>query len=313
MGEKLRFLITGGAGFIGHHLCKFIMKSNPSAEIVVVDSLDTGSRSHLGKDVRLINRPIQSLEPKDWSSILKSGDKVFHLAAQKHNTPQATPLTIIENNAIGTNNLLLACANSNVSRVVFTSSLYAYGNLGPKAMLETDTLKPTTHYGASKAYGEFLARTYEFNHDLEYSIARLFFIYGKKQFPGTGYKSVIVKNFQRAQKNQAMEICGDGKQSLDYVHVFDCVSALYQMAFHENAKNQIFNISSGKPTAIKDLISLMMDISRSNSKIDYLPADWTAGSSRFGDNEKIMRLLEWRPEIGLGDGLAEVWEEIHDQ
>ena len=300
----MRALVTGGAGFIGRHLVDNLIEDN--FEVIVLDSGHTGKLDKVNKKAELVNIEIDSCGIQEYKDFLVGVDQVFHLAAQKHNTKNLTPEKVISTNVLSTYNLAIASAESKVKRLVFTSSVYAYGSLGPEIMRESDIPTPATLYGASKLMGENILRFAEKQYGLSWNVARLFFIYGPDQFAGSGYKSVIIKNFERMRDGLSAEINGDGKQSLDYVYVKDA------LANSEIEKNT-FNVSSGNKISLIELIDKME--STSGVKIDkiYQPADWTSNSHRFGDNALISKQLGWKPQTSIEEGLSETWKFVKNQ
>jgi UDP-glucose 4-epimerase len=302
----MRYIITGGAGFIGSHLSNYILENDFDADITIVDSLICGDKSRLHPNISLIQKPIESMLPSEWDALLFQCDFVFHLAAMKYNSVGSDPESIINVNIIATETLIAAAARQKIKRFIFTSSLYAYGNLGPSVMKETDILSPRTHYGMSKAAGENLAHVYSAKHNLEFCVARLFFIYGPNQYAQGGYKSVINRTVELINSGNKPQIYGDGKQAMDFVHVQDCVKALYMMTVAPVAKNKIYNVSSQESKTVTEVISLIKNLLHSDLGFDFLAPDWTAGTKRVGSNLKIISELGWRPEIQMRKGLAQM-------
>src|SRR5262249_59343500 len=130
----------------------------------------------------------------------------------------------LRGNVEGTHQLLTAAVRHGLRHVVFSSSLYAYGRMTGPPCVEDDCPQPTTVYGISKLAGEHLVR--HFGKELPGTILRFYFVYGPRQFAGMGYKSVIVKNFERLLSSDPAVVYGDGRQALDYVYVDDVVDAL---------------------------------------------------------------------------------------
>jgi UDP-glucose 4-epimerase len=300
----MKALVTGGAGFIGRHLVNKLIEEN--IEVVVLDSGHTGQFEKVNKNADLIKVEIDKCGVQDFKEYLSGVDQVFHLAAQKHNTLNVPVEKVISTNISATYNLAIASGESEVKRFVFTSSLYAYGNSGPTIMKETDIPMPSTVYGNSKLFGENILRFSEKEFGLSWNVARLFFIYGPDQFAGSGYKSVIVRNFERFREGLPALINGDGNQSLDYVYVKDAVEAIKLLADSE-IKNQIFNVSSGRFYTINSLVDKMANVS--GIKVDkiFQPPDWTWGTRRFGDFGFISHQLGWRPKTTIEEGLADTW------
>lgn len=302
----MKYFITGGAGFIGAHLTEYILKMDKSAEIIVIDSLISGDKSRLNNRIKFFHRSIESLTPVEWDSLLHNCDFVFHLAAMKYNTPSSNPNYIIESNIIATENLFSSAARNNIKRVVFTSSLYAYGSLGPEMMSESDPLKPITHYGMSKVAGENIASIYSFKYNLDFTIARLFFIYGPNQYAFGGYKSVINKSIELIKLGRNLEIYGNGEQSMDFVYIEDCVEALFLMCHAPEARNTIYNVSSQTAINVRNIMDVLKMLLKSSVAIEMLPEDWTSGSKRFGSNSKIKTELGWVPKIDIQTGLNNI-------
>jgi UDP-glucose 4-epimerase len=306
-GKPLGIAITGGAGFIGAALANEL-HIRGHLEIKLLDNLTTGDWSRLSYKANrnLIDVSMASIE--DLADALSGIDTLFHLSAVKLHNEKNSFEDLIKNNVVGTQNLLDAAGRAGVKKVVFTSSLYAYGMLKNENLSEDLVPLPSTIYGASKLFGEGLVATAAKKYGFDYSLARLFFIYGEKQYSEGGYKSVIVNNFERLKSGRAAVINGDGGQILDYLHVSDCVNALISLS--ENTTNDVFNISSGIPLSINELTRHMFRISGVNS-LKYAESDWTQGTRRVGSNEKIYNLTGWSPKITLEEGLEKTWRSLN--
>lgn len=300
----MKYLVTGGAGFIGRHLVADLIKNGST--VTVVDSGYTGQISLLPEGVKLIKADIADISEEQWSELLKDIDVVFHLAARKYNTPGVTAEQIIDSNVTATWKLAEAASLAKVSKFVFTSSLYAYGSLGPKVMSEEDLPTPITLYGASKLMGENILRSIDFKSGLNWAVARLLFVYGPGQFAEGGYKSVIVTNFENIKNKNSPTICGDGQQQLDYVYVQDVVEGLKAMSDPDSPK-AVANLSTGRAINIVDLTSLMLFEAGSDLHPRFVPADWTAGTSRVGNPKNAELLFGWKPTTTLELGLQLTW------
>jgi UDP-glucose 4-epimerase len=138
---------------------------------------------------------------------------------------------------------------------------------------------------------------------------RLFFVYGPRQFAGTGYKSVIVKNFERIRAGQPPVIFGDGSQRLDYVFVDDVVDAMLRCMLAPES-GRLLNLGSGVGTSIRELTGAMLEVAGSRLKPVHEPPDWTAGSSRVADISAVRAALAWTPRTPLPDGLRATWSWI---
>lgn len=310
--EKYNVLVTGGAGFIGSHLVRKLLVLGVK-KVIVVDSFEYGTEENLPKDDRILRikhnigvDSIISLEP-----ILKECAYIFHLAAQKHNQSLATPHSVHQTNIIGTADLFELAGKCGVKKIIFSSSLYSYGRTTLPPMRENDCVTPHTIYGISKVAGEHLLAYYSNKHKYDYVVLRLFFVYGPRQFPGMGYKSVIIKNFERLVCGKRPIIFGDGNQALDYVYVDDVINALVRVA-ESSVSREIFNVGSGKATSVSNLITVMKKIAGSTAEIDYGPADETQSTIRASDVKKIEKIIQWRPMITLEDGLGRTFAWIKE-
>lgn len=292
-------LITGGAGFIGSHLANTLFDAGFS-NITCIDNLSTGDWDRVNPKINRIQSDIGDLSEEILQKILESTEVVFHLSAVKLHNKFNSFDEIIRHNVIATEKLLRISGDSGIKTFIFTSSLYSYGMPSVSLTSEETPLEPTTYYGASKVMGEQLVKILASEYGFNYSIARLFFIYGENQYAEGGYKSVIVNNFERLIQGQPALVHGDGSQVLDYLHVSDCVTALISMA--KNPTNTILNIASSAPVTILDLTLDMIEIFGAGSLVHSDP-DWTAGTYRVGSNKKLREMLSWEAKIDLHQGL----------
>jgi UDP-glucose 4-epimerase len=306
-GDSVKYLVTGGAGFIGLHLVSTLLLGGH--EVTVVDSGHTGRPELLPKVVKLVHSDIADVTVEHWEELLVDIDAVFHLAARKYNTPGVTSDQLISTNVTSTWNLAEASARVGVKRLVFTSSLYAYGSLGPNLMVETDVPAPFTLYGSSKLMGENILRSVDFEFGLSWAVARLLFVYGPGQFAEGGYKSVIVSNFDRIAAGEAPTIRGTGEQVLDYVYVQDVVDGLILMADPEAAR-AIVNFATGVGININTLTDEMLSVAKSNVVPVAVASDWTEGTWRVGSPTLASEIFGWRPTVALREGLQNTWNHL---
>lgn len=299
------FLVTGGTGFIGSHLVNRL--ASYGADVRVIDDGSTGTRSNLNKSVEVVQSDIRSFSEEDWEILLRPSDTVFHLAARKLNTPGVTDEDLLATNLGSTIALARAGRSVGISNIVFSSSLYVYGHGHKRLTNEVSLPTPQTLYGMSKLAGEHSLTSILGSSNIAWSSARLFFTYGPKQYPGSGYKSVIVKNFERIRDGLEPLICGSGEQSLDYIYVDDVIEALILLG--QKAKpGSVFNVSSGNPITIRNLTGLMLEASgRSQLSPRFIEPDWTDGTIRGGENSKLQEELGWFPRVSLRDGLERTW------
>jgi UDP-glucose 4-epimerase len=303
-------VITGAAGFIGSHLAARLVELGWF--VCGVDNGQSGDWNHIAVPVERIDRDLTSLSDDELVSLLDGVDALFHLAAEKHNSSGATPQRTIDVNISATRRLFDAAARAGVGKVVFTSSLYAYGRMGPEQMAESDLPVPRTVYGMSKVAGEHLLRVAARDHGLRFTVARVFFVYGPRQFAGGGYKSVIPLNFERISRGERPVVFGDGEQALDYVYVDDCVEALLAMLPPEH-DGGTYNVCTGRAISINTLTRAMLVVAGSDLEPVSQPPDWTAGTSRAGSPTLADQGLAWRATTPIEEGLARVWQWLADE
>jgi UDP-glucose 4-epimerase len=175
--------------------------------------------------------------------------------------------------------------------------------------VESEVPQPRTVYGISKLAGEHILAHFGQTRDVAWNVLRYLFVYGPKQFSGQGYKSVIMKNFERILGGEPPVILGDGKQELDYVFVDDVVDATVS-AMQSPVTNEVVNIGSGRGTPIDELTELMLRVSGSALRPKHGPPDWTQGSSRVGSADRAGEVLDWRATTPLDVGLRRTFDWI---
>jgi UDP-glucose 4-epimerase len=302
-------LVTGGAGFIGSHLVRALV-ARGARRVVALDSLRYGDPANMGaggsgvgdQRVELVRHTLGSDPPAALAAPMAGVDVVFHLAAEKHNQSKDDPSRVLRANVEGTYAVLDAAAAAGVQKVVFTSSLYAYGRIAGPPFVETEVPRPTTIYGISKLAGEHLCAHVGLTRGLRWTVLRYLFVYGPRQFAGMGYKSVIVKNAERVLAGTPPVIHGDGAQSLDYVFVDDVIDATIA-ALAPEADGEVLNVGSGRATTVAELVAALQRAAGTSFAPLHDPPDWTTGSVRVGDVGKVRRVLGWRPRTGLEEGL----------
>jgi UDP-glucose 4-epimerase len=302
-----RALVTGAAGFIGSHLVTRL--SDQGWDVTGIDNERSGDWSRISVPCERIERDLAAMDMAELAMATAGVDVCFHLAAEKHNSSRSTPQRVIDVNISATRRLLEAAATSGVGKIVFTSSLYAYGSLGPAPMSEGDVPAPTTVYGTSKLAGEHLVRVAASSADLRWGAARLFFVYGPGQYAEGGYKSVIVANFERLLRRERPIIYGDGKQALDYVYVDDVVGALLMLAEPDH-DGLVCNVGTGRAVSVGELTEIMLTISGRDLQPLLCPPDWTAGSVRVADTRVARETLGWTATTSIEEGLERVWDSL---
>jgi UDP-glucose 4-epimerase len=302
----MRYLITGGAGFIGSHLAEELLRRGH--EVFVVDDLSTGSINNIRhlKTHDRFHYTIDSCSNHHLMAELVDGcDKIYHLAAAVGvKLIVESPVRTIETNVKGTEGVL-EFASKKKKRVLIASTSEVYGKAGKIPFSETDDLVmgPTSKgrwsYACSKAIDEFLALAYRKERKLPVVIVRLFNTVGPRQ---TGRYGMVLPTFVRqALASMPLTVYGDGAQSRCFCHVSDTVEAIARLTLQPGAVGEIFNIGSEREISIRELAELVRSMTRSPSPIRLVPYDeaYEEGfedmARRVPDISKIKRLVGFRP------------------
>ncbi len=305
--------VTGGCGFIGSFLLKELLNIGVS-KIIIIDDCSYGNKNNINLDderIFLNDISLNIANIDDIAIAIDGADYLFHLAAEKYNQSKNNPLSIIDSNISGTIKIAESCLRVGVKKIVFSSSLYAYGKIKTLKLGEKLTPDPHTIYGISKLAGEQIIKQYH-HKAFNFNILRYFFVYGPNQFAGSGYKSVIIKNFERMLASKPPIINGDGLQTLDYSYVDDIVQGtISAMVIEDN--NHIINLGSGIPITIKDLIQMMKKIANFNGDTLYREEDETAGTVRVCEIKKAKEILNYQPKINIDEGLRRTYDWLKNE
>ncbi len=298
-------LVTGGCGFIGHHLIRHLLTLGPR-KVLAVDDLSTGHTTSLPEDERVefINADF-SQAGAELVTAMAGTDCLFHLAAVKHRQTLDRPERCLEVNVTGTKRLFALAAEHQVEKIVYSSSLYAHGSWSAPAMSEHDLPAPNTIYGITKLAGEHLLAWFHKQTGRPYVALRYFFAYGPGQYHGLGYPSVIYKNFERMLKGEAPVVFGDGEQVLDYIFVGDLVRGTV-MAMESDLGPELFHLGSGQATTVNALTGLMREIAQ-GPEPTYGEADPTHGSYRVANTTRAREQLGFEPQVDLKTGLEQTY------
>lgn len=313
----MRYLITGGAGFIGSHLAERLLAEGHSVHIL--DDLSTGSIENIRglKTHPAFSYTIESMMNTSLlAELVDDADAVFHLAAAVGvRLIVESPVRTIETNVRGTE-ILLSIANKKKKRVLLASTSEVYGKSEAIPFREDGDLVigPTSKgrwsYACSKALDEFLALSYWKERKLPTVVVRLFNTVGPRQ---TGRYGMVIPNFVRqALANRPITVFGDGQQSRCFAHVADVVGALAALIEHPKAVGEVFNIGSTEEVSILTLANRVKELSGSSSEIQFVPyeAAYEAGFEdmrrRVPDISKIQGLIGYKPTRTLDDILRDV-------
>lgn len=297
----MKFLILGGAGFIGSHLVDVLLQKG---EVVyVVDNLSTGKKENLNPSADFykmdicdsgLNQLLCSIRP----------NVVFHLAAQVsvsgsvHNPYEDTRV-----NVLGTVNLLEACVKADVKRIIFSSSAAVYGMPQYLPINEAHSLNTISPYGASKAAAEEYIRLYQRMYDMNYIILRYANVYGPRQ-DAEGEGGVVSIFSSRLTSREELTIFGSGEQTRDFVYVKDIVRA--NLAAAICPPNYTINVSTGEATSINELAQTMISITNTSVEIIHQPERQGDIQHSVLSPQLALEVMGWKPIYKLKDGLKDM-------
>jgi len=306
-----RYLVTGGAGFIGSHLCDALLGSGDSVR--VLDDLSTGFQANIPAGVELIEGDIA-----DPAAALRASDSVdgcFHLAAIASVERGITDwLGTHRANLTGTVTLFDAIRrHGSKVPVVYASSAAVYGDCTTMPIGETAERRPLSAYGADKYGCELHAITATHVHGIPTVGLRFFNIYGPRQDPKSPYSGVISIFCERIQNGVPIQMHGDGSQTRDFVHVSDAVAALLAAMRLRPEVAAVFNVCSGHATSVADLARVIGDLTQKNPDITPMPARPGGILHSLGDPSNMRRVLGPREMVALRDGLVTVLTHLNAQ
>ena len=317
----MQILVTGGAGFIGSHLCERLI--DDGHKVTVIDNFSTGRTSNLvsleGDDnFTLVEGSI--LDSEILAPLINEADYVFHLAAAVgvFNIVK-NPLASLLTNIRGTENVLEAAHTTNTP-VFLTSSSEVYGKNVSNSLKESDDRilgSPVTlrwSYSEAKAIDESLAYAYFVEKKLETRIIRFFNTVGPRQLGA--YGMVVPRFVKAAIANEPITIYGDGNQTRCFAHVYDVVDAVMAIAFAENTIGKVINIGNNFEISINGLAKKIIEETVSKSEIVYVPYKEAYGDG-FEDMERrvpnidlINQLVGWKPQRDLSTMIADIVVEM---
>ncbi|MDP9309083.1 MAG: NAD-dependent epimerase/dehydratase family protein [Actinomycetota bacterium] len=294
---QTRALVTGGGGFIGHHLVRRLLADG--YEVRVLDNFATGRRERLeGLDVSLVEGDLRSYERAHTA--VRGRDLVFHLGALP-SVPRSVqdPLTTSAVNVEGTLNVLLAARDEGVRRVVFASSSSVYGSNTVLPKSETDQPLPVSPYGVSKLSAEHYCRAFTAVYGLETVSLRLFNVFGPGQDPLSQYAAVVPRFIRALASGDRPIVYGDGSQTRDFTYIDDVVEAFLLASGAPQAVGEVINVAAGRETSLLELLSVLSDLFGISAAPVFEAVRVGEVRASQGDRRKAAALLDWEPRWSL--------------
>mgnify|MGYP001224888864 FL=1 len=311
----MKYLVTGGAGFIGSNLCEALL--NKDNQVVCLDNFATGKRENIEEFLEdpnfvLIDGDIRQLEV--CLKATRDIDYVLHQAALG-SVPRSIkdPITSNEVNVSGFLNMLVASRNNGIKRFVFAASSSTYGDSQLMPKVEDIIGKPLSPYAITKYVNELYADIFSKTYGLETIGLRYFNVFGRKQDPKGAYAAVIPKFVSQLMKGESPVINGDGNYSRDFTYIDNVIQAnlLSLVTTNKKAINTVYNVAYGERNTLNDLKRYLKEyLSEFDSKI--LNIEFIYGPNRAGDIphshasiEKAKENLNYNPQFNLQKGLRQ--------
>ena len=303
----MRFLITGGAGFIGSHLVEHLVAAGH--DVTVLDDLSSGSRANLAavrRQIRFIRGSVTDLNTCRRAAA--GVDCVLHHAAVTSVQRSVDePLVTHQVNATGTLNVLLAAREKGVRRLVYAGSTSAYGNPDTLPNSEEHVTRPLSPYAASKLAGEEYCVAFHATYGLETVVLRYFNIFGPRQDPNSQYAAVVPRFITTALAGERPTIFGDGGQTRDFVYIANIVHAnlLAARAPAAGVVGQVFNVGCGKGVSVNQLWEHIRTLAGVPLAPQYTQGRAGEVRNSVAGLAKTTRLLGYQPIIDFEEGLRQ--------
>lgn len=314
----MKYLVTGGAGFIGSHIVERLLKEGHFVR--VLDNFSSGKEENLNFTHELVNPRTHELirgDIRDKSTCDKACegiDYVLHQAALR-SVPKSMndPESYNEVNISGTLNMLKAASKNKVKRLVVASSSSVYGNTDKFPEREDSLPQPISPYALSKLAGEHFCRIFSEFFNVETACLRYFNVFGPRQSLDDEYAVVIPKFIHSILHNEQPPIFGTGKQSRDFTYIDNVVEANILAATTPGIKHEVFNVANGKDHTVLELAELLNKIIGKNIAPKLLPVRAGDVFRTLADISKINKILKFNPKVNFEEGLKRTVEYFQKQ
>lgn len=301
----MKYLVTGGAGFIGSHLVDKLIERGH--DVVVIDNLSTGNLKNLNPKAKFFKEDICNFEK--ISPIFNEIDYVFHLAAiPRVPISIEDPVNTSKVNVMGTVNVFKAAVDSKIKRVVFASSSSIYGAQKKLPLVENMSPNPLSPYGLQKLIGEQYAKMFVDLFKIQIVCLRYFNVYGPRIDFDSDYSLVLGRFLKLKSQNKPLTIYGDGEQTRGFCFVEDVVDANIKASESQKIKGgEVINIGQENSYSINYLVKLL------EGEAHYLPARTGDPRHTQADTMLAQNLLLWKPKVDFSDGvnITKKWFEEH--
>jgi nucleoside-diphosphate-sugar epimerase len=306
-----RYLVTGGAGFIGSHIAEALLECGESVRIF--DNLATGKQTNLAalkSHVQIIQGDLRDFDAVKAAT--QGVEVVFHQGALA-SVPRsiADPVASLETNINGTQNVLLAARDSGVRRVVYASSSSVYGNTPTLPKQEAMPTQPMSPYAVQKLTGELLCRVFTHVYGLETVALRYFNVFGPRQDPTSEYAAVIPRFLTALIKKRRPIVFGDGKQTRDFTYIFNVVQANLQAATSPYASGHVMNIGCGEQISLNTVLQLAGELLNVTPNPEYREPRPGDVRDSLADISLAQQFLSYKPIVGFREGLRRTLDALY--
>ena len=287
----MKYIVTGGAGFIGSNLVDLLIEEGH--DVNVIDNFSSGKRENCNNKAKYFELDISDQSNyEELKSIFLGSDGIFHLAALPRVQESIdNPLQFEKNNTLSTINVLKACADSNVKRLVYSASSSAYGNTVKLPSKEEDPINPISPYAMQKYYGEVACRMFANVYGIETVSLRYFNVYGERQSLEGAYALVMCVFARQRLNDEPLTIRGDGEQRRDFTHVKDIAKAnILAMTSEKVGNGEVINIGNSDNRSVNQIAQMI-----GGPTINVDPV--VEPRETLADNSKARNLLGWSPSI----------------
>jgi len=304
----MRYLVTGGAGFIGSAVVRELVSRGET--VAVLDDLSTGKESNLAGVLDRVEFHRGSITDAEAGRRAASGaDFVVHLAART-SVPRSIdePVDTNANNVEGTLKVLLAARDAKARRVVYAASSSAYGDTPTLPKTESMPAAPISPYGVSKFAGELYAGVFTRVYGLETVALRYFNVFGPRQEPGSPYSGVLARFFLAFIEGRDPVVYGDGEQSRDFTFVENVVHATLGACTAPDASGCVVNIATGGRISLNETLRILERITGRPARAIYEPPRAGDILHSQADIGLARKLLSYEPRVGFEEGLRRTWQ-----
>ena len=300
----MKIIVTGGAGFIGSHLVSKLTRTNH--EVIVLDNLSSGRKRNLvGQFKKIKFYKVDISKKGKWQKLFKNVNCVFHLAALADIVPSIdNPKKYFDSNVVGTFNILEACRDHGIKKIIYSASSSCYGLTKKYPTSERDVIDPKYPYALTKRLGEEMIIHWSNLYKIKFISLRLFNVYGTRSRTSGAYGAMFGVFLTQKFFNKPLTIVGDGKQSRDFIFVTDVVSAFIK-SMNIKLQNQIYNVGNGKSITINMVANIL------GGKKIHIPKRPGEPDKTMANIKKIKMQMKWNPKIDINKGIKLLMKDIN--